>query len=438
MITLGIIASSYRNSDTPSPFTPKYYVSNDGNNTNDGLTPETSWQTLNKVQQVIDSFEDGDVIAFKAGDTFNGRCEIDVDFAIPLVLTKYGNGPKPKFTGTGGKIDWLFYMNRNSGVVLDNLHITSPTLSDSDRTIASLIDVAILMEITTGIIIQNCEFDKVGIAANIVEGSNNEFIYNNVSNLRMIKIDGGGDDDYGANGILLANTTSNLIQGNYFNGCWAVSPDYGLDGGAIEFYGADTNDNVIVHNTITDSLIIAEFGSGSAGTISNNTFAYNKFINNGSLFYRNAGTFNVAVTNLNVYNNVIIETIVGRLDEECMISSGGTPGANTINFIGNIVQINTNLDLFKGGQWNNTNAPHSANVLKLSGGSSYNLSLGTNDATTTDQLFANESGDPLNWNYHTTLSIVSLIENKIPTALYTTDFAGTMVNSPADIGIYEI
>ncbi len=70
-----------------------YYVSNRGNDLADGKTPETAWQTLEKVSKA--DLKEGDGVKFCRGDLFRG-----------FVVTKkgvtycaYGSGDKPKFYG---------------------------------------------------------------------------------------------------------------------------------------------------------------------------------------------------------------------------------------------------------------------------------------------------------------------------------------------------
>jgi len=70
-----------------------YYVSNSGDDANDGKTPETAWKTLRRVSDAY--LNPGDGVFFKRGDLFRG-----------FVMTKpgvtyaaYGIGEKPKFYG---------------------------------------------------------------------------------------------------------------------------------------------------------------------------------------------------------------------------------------------------------------------------------------------------------------------------------------------------
>ncbi len=68
-----------------------YYVSNDGDDNNDGKSPQTAWKTLNKVTAA--SVVEGDGVLFKRGDLFRGTFT-----AMPGVsYGAYGEGDKPKF-----------------------------------------------------------------------------------------------------------------------------------------------------------------------------------------------------------------------------------------------------------------------------------------------------------------------------------------------------
>lgn len=78
-------------------FATIYYVSNSGNDSNDGLTEQTAWKTLNKVNTKMSSFNSGDVIAFKSGDEFYGN--LIISKVKGLTFTSYGFGNKPIITG---------------------------------------------------------------------------------------------------------------------------------------------------------------------------------------------------------------------------------------------------------------------------------------------------------------------------------------------------
>lgn len=122
-----------------------YYVSNDGDDSNDGLTPETAWRTLNHVARASGAWDatgimkPGDAVFFRRGDIF--RID-DRDFSVGtdgITLSAYGEGEKPIITrstenGSGegkwklvyedasGKKIWQYYrdMRDISMIVLNN------------------------------------------------------------------------------------------------------------------------------------------------------------------------------------------------------------------------------------------------------------------------------------------------------------------------------
>lgn len=79
-------------------YATNYFVSNLGNDSNDGLTESTAWKTLKKVNDNMNIFSSGDIIAFKGGDLFYGS--IIVNNRNGITFTSYGTG---KATLTGGK-----------------------------------------------------------------------------------------------------------------------------------------------------------------------------------------------------------------------------------------------------------------------------------------------------------------------------------------------
>ncbi len=84
-----------------------YYVSNDGDDNNDGLTPETAWQTLDKVARASGAWDAagilqaGDAVFFRRGDIY--RIDSEHGFSIGtdgITLSAYGDGSKPIITGS--------------------------------------------------------------------------------------------------------------------------------------------------------------------------------------------------------------------------------------------------------------------------------------------------------------------------------------------------
>ena len=58
-----------------------YYVdATNGDNSNNGLSPENAWQTLSKVNTAIDggTIQPGDSVLFKRNETFAGYLDVDI------------------------------------------------------------------------------------------------------------------------------------------------------------------------------------------------------------------------------------------------------------------------------------------------------------------------------------------------------------------------
>lgn len=70
-----------------------YYVSCDGNDDNDGLSPGTSWKSLAKVSST--KLNKGDGVLFRRSDTFRGY----ITTQCGISYGAYGEGEKPKFYG---------------------------------------------------------------------------------------------------------------------------------------------------------------------------------------------------------------------------------------------------------------------------------------------------------------------------------------------------
>ena len=62
----------------------KYYVSNNGDDKNDGKSPETAWATLDKVNDYI--FNEGDLVLFERGSMWRGYLSVKSNVAAAALL----------------------------------------------------------------------------------------------------------------------------------------------------------------------------------------------------------------------------------------------------------------------------------------------------------------------------------------------------------------
>lgn len=88
--------SEIRSTDTDVSVTgATYYVSADGDDSNDGLSPDTPWKTLGKVSS-YSSFAAGDGVFFRRGDIFRGQLLTKNG----VTYSAYGEGDKPRIYGS--------------------------------------------------------------------------------------------------------------------------------------------------------------------------------------------------------------------------------------------------------------------------------------------------------------------------------------------------
>ena len=76
----------------------KYYMSSSGNDNADGLTPETAWRTIEKLNSV--SLKEGDGVFFKRGDVFRVAADSRMFVSNGVTYSAYGEGKKPEIYGS--------------------------------------------------------------------------------------------------------------------------------------------------------------------------------------------------------------------------------------------------------------------------------------------------------------------------------------------------
>jgi len=83
-----------------------YYVSNSGKNNNNGLSETSTWNSIDKVNSMMGSFNPGDKILFKRGDVFGGSKNLEINCnGSPNNLITFGSygstsNPLPVLNGS--------------------------------------------------------------------------------------------------------------------------------------------------------------------------------------------------------------------------------------------------------------------------------------------------------------------------------------------------
>jgi hypothetical protein len=78
-----------------------FYVANDGNDNNDGMSRDTPWASISRVHER--TYGPGDCILFKRGHKWTGRLTPAGNGAVgkPIILGAYGDGAHPLIDGAG-------------------------------------------------------------------------------------------------------------------------------------------------------------------------------------------------------------------------------------------------------------------------------------------------------------------------------------------------
>jgi len=109
-----------------------YYVSNSGNNSNNGQTPATAWNTSGKVNGF--TFSAGDSILYKRGDTFADSLIIPRN---TLFIGSYGTGAKPILSTAQTLSSWTLYGG--------NIYYATVTTSTDDLRMVTVNSVPVEM-----------------------------------------------------------------------------------------------------------------------------------------------------------------------------------------------------------------------------------------------------------------------------------------------------
>ena len=95
-----------------------FYVSASGNDNNDGLSENTPFKSIKKVNKL--NLVAGDTIAFRCGDIFTGA-GLTLNYSgsddNPITICSYGSGEKPKLLAQG--FDAIKFNNLSNIVIRD-------------------------------------------------------------------------------------------------------------------------------------------------------------------------------------------------------------------------------------------------------------------------------------------------------------------------------
>ncbi len=395
----------------------------------------TPWKTISQINNGTTNISAGDTVFFKSGQTFIGRlvCSNSGTEKAPIVYTSYGNGDFPILTNT---VSDVIVMNNKSFIVVNGLKIIDKSMDPNNHSITAKISYAIVISNSTNCTIQNCDISLVGIAISIDNGSHNIIVNSNyLHNLRIVKNTIGGNDDYGANGIVIGGY-ANTITHNKFESCWAYCYDYDHDGGAIELYDHNLSDNNILYNIAIECDGFIEVGSHDNGLAENTLIAYNKIINCGTIgVFHNNASFATTVNNTMYFNNVVIATKRLFSTDDVLFWMSDNTEMDVIKLRNNIFWINADMKILNNITLS-TKILHKNNMYFLANKTPGIVFDPTESQINGNILFQDISDpDPANWNLHLLANSPAINFGANIGILF--DYDGFPVDTIPNAGVYE-
>ncbi len=371
-----------------------YYVDSNASTNGNGLSEQSPF----KYFPTNSMLASGDIIKVKCGSYFSGIHEFTTS---NLTFSAYGTGDKPEFSNSGG---WTIFWLKGDNISVTGFKFYTSTYS------------AIEVE-GDNCTIQWCWVSNVPFGA-CLKGNGGKVMNNTFTNLVLQPGTPGPDDDTGAIGVKFENGGNEVAYNNFIN-CIAPSADYGVDGGAFEFWG-NMNGIKIHHNYIEGCDGLFEIGGG---TIQNVEIYYNSVKNNRGIGgFHFQGTFVSAVYNFSVTNNTFYD-VLGESDKEVMWFNG-TAYQSEVRFINNIVYYDGFARFSSGSSF-----VHQNNVYYSPGGDPVGITLHSSETSGTYPGFVSSS------NLHLAAGSVAIDKGQYTS--YSTDLENKGIIGAPDAGCYE-
>ncbi|KQP30811.1 hypothetical protein ASF49_12615 [Methylobacterium sp. Leaf104] len=304
-----------------------------------GPAQSGSTVTVTDARGLAEVYPAGTTILIPAGTVINGPVVMRAVGSAdePIVVRPSGKGPPPRITGAAAA--YADALTVGSHTVIDGLLIT-----DTNR-----YGVAAPKD-TVGVTVQNSEITRVGIGVGLL-GSQGRVLNNVIHDLTMVKVTPKSvqpDDDYGANGVLVAGTGHEVAHNRFLRNA-APSDDYGEDGGCIELFGS-VSELRVHHNWCADSVGFMELGGRKGDVIQNVDIAFNVVLNLHDKPFFNphngGGQFAVGFNRVSVRRNTIVATVAGS-KAMGIFYLDADPAPDAFSIADNIVSLNSGDSVFK-------------------------------------------------------------------------------------------
>lgn len=274
-----------------------YYFDNlAGKDSNPGTTSVAPWKSLSKFKTIKVSA--GDSILLGRGSNWIGESlyvSATGTSDHPVVFSAYGDptAPRPHIDNKGA----LFVLNRSRHVVVENLE-----LSGAHGGCVEMRDSS-----NAHIVVQSIEAHDCGCGISMT-GTDITVRGNHVHDGHMVvNTPNTMDDDYGATGIGFSRLDGCKVHGNRLENLVAPSYDYGVDGGALEFWKTTRHCDV-QGNFAFNANGFTEYGGQKGDSIVDVAIHHNIYLESGILacFHLADSTmpFGLGYDNLRLDNNL--------------------------------------------------------------------------------------------------------------------------------------
>lgn len=282
LMIIGILILSFHNLNVEivlADSSSNYYVANDGGDSNNGLSPDTPWRTIGKVNTELNGgvINQGDDIYFNKGDVFddtNLHIRLGGSSSNEMIIGAYGTGNRPKLNYSlsgGGYAPVRIAVGSIGYITIQDLEVTA--------TENNINGIAANQNNVSNITISNC------------------YVHNTTNNgIILLKV----------NGYLIENCE---VQGG--NSCIGIlgSATYKITNGTIRnctVYNAGGNDGISLHD------------DGALNSIGNN-----HLILNCTVYGCNEQAFDFSLTSPDIAENIIIKDCTGYGNGISTLACGG-------------------------------------------------------------------------------------------------------------------
>jgi autotransporter-associated beta strand protein len=188
-----------------------------GNDSADGLTPSTAWQSLTKANSIV--YQPGDSLLLKSGASWTGRLQPQGSGTAQarIVLDRYGIGAKPLIHG-GGIAGGTVTLHNSEYWTIQNLEVTNNGTTEAKKMGINVRNDCV--GTLSGIEVRDCDIhDVTGVMNNYIDGKESGGIVFQitVSNLNV--------PSKWQNIIIEGNTIRNVIrEGILMQSLWINKP----------------------------------------------------------------------------------------------------------------------------------------------------------------------------------------------------------------------